>query len=350
MYKLSGLAVPGPVSSGETPAPGGTPPRSGISRLAGELEHAPPWTGVVIVLGVIVLALAFSEPLFLTRLNIENLFATMSVPLLLAAGTTVVVITGVIDLSLVGILAVSSMVLVGLMNLNLPGPVSVLGTIAFAAVVAGGVNGVLVAKAKLSFFIVTLGSLTAFSAIAQLPTQGQDIALTGKHGSGFVLWFGNANLGPVPAPILIAAAITLLVGWGMRGSTYGRALFATGGNDAAARLGGIRVDRVRIAAFALNGLLIGAAAVVLTARAHTATPVPDDTLEFQIIASVLLGGSSLLGGSATMVGTFFGVLFVAVLQNGLNLIGVSIYWQGIVTGGVLILAVWVDRLRAVQTS
>ena len=120
---------------------------------------------------------------------------------------------------------------------------------------------------------------------------------------------------------------------------------AVGGNEAAARLAGIPVDRVRIAVFAINGALVGLAAVMFAGRIQSASPLIAVGIELDVIAAVLLGGTSFLGGSSTMLGTAIGVMFIAVLQNGLNLLGVQALWQGVVTGSVLILAVWVDRIR-----
>jgi ribose/xylose/arabinose/galactoside ABC-type transport system permease subunit len=123
-------------------------------------------------------------------------------------------------------------------------------------------------------------------------------------------------------------------------------VFAVGGNEAAARLAGIRVDRIRIAVFAINGGLVGVAAVIFAGRIQSASALIGQGIELQVIAAVLLGGTSFLGGAGSLVGTLIGVLFIAVLQNGLSLLEVPTFWQGVVTGAVLILAVWVDRLRS----
>jgi ribose transport system permease protein len=156
---------------------------------------------------------------------------------------------------------------------------------------------------------------------------------------------GDGDLGPVPAPVVIAIVL-LIGGWFvLRSTTFGHAMSALGGNETAARLSGIRVARVKIIAFALNGLLIGLAAVIITGRLRTGAPDAGTGVELQVIAAVLLGGSSFFGGASSMVGTFIGVLFVAVLQNGMNLMGVQVFWQGLVTGVVLIAAVWLGQLR-----
>jgi ribose transport system permease protein len=146
-------------------------------------------------------------------------------------------------------------------------------------------------------------------------------------------------------PVLLAATCLVLAILVLRYTNFGRALYAVGGNESAARLAGIPVDRVRIAAFAINGALVGLAATIFAGRIQSASPLIGAGIELDVIAAVLLGGTSFVGGSSSMVGTLIGVLFIAVLQNGLNLLGVEVFWQGAVTGIVLILAVWADRVR-----
>jgi ribose transport system permease protein len=152
-------------------------------------------------------------------------------------------------------------------------------------------------------------------------------------------------VGSVSVPVTLSLGILVVSILVMRSTTFGRAVFAVGGNEQAARLAGIPVDRVRVGVFAINGVLVGLAAVVFTGRIRAGSPLVGAGIELEVIAAVLLGGTSFLGGAGSMVGTLIGVLFIAVLQNGLNLLGVQALWQGVVTGGVLILAVWVDRVR-----
>jgi ribose transport system permease protein len=237
------------------------------------------------------------------------------------------------------------MILAGLMGLGLPIALAVLGTIVAASLLGGAVNGVLVAKARLSFFVVTLGTLALFRSIAEIPTKGLATELSDRSGFGFVEWLGDGEIGPLSVPVLLAATCLVLAILVLRYTNFGRALYAVGGNESAARLAGIPVDRVRIAAFAINGALVGLAAAIFAGRIQSASPLIGTGIELDVIAAVLLGGTSFIGGSSTMVGTLIGVLFIAVLQNGLNLLGVEVFWQGAVTGIVLILAVWADRVR-----
>ena len=310
------------------------------------ISKAPSWTGVGIMLLLIIILLVITQPLFLTYTNISNVFVGMAVTLLLAIGSTYLITTGMVDLSLGSLLALSTMVLAGLINLRVPILLAALGTVIFATLASGGLNGVLIAKAKLPFFVVTLGALSIFSSLAELPTQGVSVDLSQQPGFGTIEWLGDGKLLGISVPVIIALLGLLLSIAIMGYTTFGRAIFAVGGNSAAARLAGIPVDRVRIAAFAINGTFIGLASVLFAGRIQSGSPTAGQGFELDVIAAVLLGGSSFLGGSSSLIGTFIGVLFIAILHNGLDLVGVNTFWQGVVTGSVLILAVWIDRIRS----
>ncbi len=322
----------------------GTAGGGGEKRLARLAAQAPPWTGVGLVLLVMLLGLSLTQDLFLSYVNIVNILRGLAIPLLLAVGATLLLTTGMIDLSIGSLLALSTMVLAGFLTLGLPAWAAALATVAVGAVL-GGANGLIIAKAKLSFFVVTLGSLAIFRSAAQLPTQGLSIQLSGREGFDFVEWLGDGRVGPISIPVAVSVGTLVLALFVMRSTNFGRAVYAVGGNENAARLAGIPVDRVRIVSFALNGALVGLAGVLFAGRIRSGSPLIGAGIELEVIAAVLLGGTSFLGGSGSLVGTLIGVLFIGVLQNGLNLIGVQALWQGIVTGAVLILAVWVDRIR-----
>jgi ribose transport system permease protein len=236
------------------------------------------------------------------------------------------------------------MVTAGCFTIGLPAWLSVLAT-----VVAGGllgcVNGLLIAKAGLSFFVVTLGTMAVYRSAAQLPTTGISVQLSDEPGFSLFTWLGDGEVGRVSVPVVLSVLALLLMVLLMRRTNFGRQVYAVGGNENAARLAGISVDRVRIAVFAVNGLLVGLAAVLFVGRIQAGSPLIGAGIELEVIAAVLLGGTSFLGGQSSLAGTTLGVLFIAVLQNGLNLVGVQALWRGVVTGVVLILAVWVDRLR-----
>jgi ribose transport system permease protein len=323
-------------------------PAAGARRRPswGELmAAAPTWTGVGLVLLLMVVGLAISQDLFLTSANLTNVLKGAAINLLLAVGTTFLLTTGAVDLSIGSMLALLVMILAGQMTHGVPVAFAVLGTVAAGALLGGGINGMLVTKAKLSFFVVTLGTLALFRSVAQIPTEGLSIDLYDKKGVGLITTIGDGTVLGVSAPIVISIGLLVVSMLVLRFTNFGRSIFAVGGNESAARLAGIPVDRVRIAVFAINGALVGVAAVMFAGRIQSASPLIGAGIELDVIAAVLLGGTSFMGGSSSMLGTLIGVMFIAVLHNGLNLVGVQALWQGVVTGAVLILAVWVDRIR-----
>jgi ribose transport system permease protein len=332
------------VESGGSPVDGDDVPDGRRARLAAAVREAPPWTGVGVVLVVMVVALASTQDVFLTFLNLNNIARGLAIPLLLAIGATMLLTTGMIDLSIGSMLALLTMVTAGCLVVGMPAWVALVATV-LAGGVLGATNGLLIAKAGLSFFVVTLGTLAIFRSAAQLPTQGISVQLSDKPGFSLFSWLGDGRVGKVSVPVVVAALALAAAFAVMRWTNFGRQVYAVGGNEHAARLSGINVQRVRIAVFAVNGLLVGIAAILFVGRIQAGSPLIGAGIELEVIAAVLLGGTSFLGGQSSLVGTTLGVLFIAVLQNGLNLLGVQALWRGVVTGVVLILAVWVDRLR-----
>ncbi len=326
----------------------GLPTRGAVdpgSSPLDRLRDAPPWTGVATVLAVMMVGLALTQPLFLTQVNLTNVARGMAIPLLLAIGATLLLTTGMIDLSIGSMLALCTMVSAGGFHIGLPAPLVVVATV-LAGGILGSLNGVLVAKVGLSFFVVTLGTLAVFRSVAQLPTSGLSVPLSNERGFDLIVLLGDGNIGPLSVPVVIAVGSLVLAAVVLRWTNLGRQVYAVGGNENAARLAGMRVDRVRVMVFAVNGLLVGIAAVLFTGRIQAGSPLIGAGIELEVIAAVLLGGTSFLGGQSSLVGTALGVLFIAVLQNGLTMVGVQTLWQGVITGSVLILAVWVDRVRS----
>jgi ribose transport system permease protein len=334
--------VSGNPATAEEVAGAASSPRVGWGEL---MARAPTWTGVGLVLLLMVVGLAISQDLFLTNQNLQNVLKGASINLLLAIGMTFLLTTGMVDLSIGSMLALLAMILAGQMTHGVPVALAVLGTIVAGALLGGGVNGMLVTKAKRSFFVVTLGTLALFRSAAQIPTEGLSVELYDKPGVNTIVRIGDGEVFGISVPVLISLGVLVLSMLVLRFTNFGRSVFAVGGNEAASRLAGIPVDRIRIAVFAINGALVGLAAVMFAGRIQSASPLIAAGIELEVIAAVLLGGTSFLGGSSSMLGTAIGVLFIAVLQNGLNLLGVQALWQGVVTGSVLILAVWVDRIR-----
>lgn len=312
--------------------------------VGARLSTLPPWAGIVAATLGLVFALSLSQGLFLTTLNLQTVFAGLAPILVMAVGTTMLITLGYVDLSVGSLMALTMVVLSGLTDTGQPGVVVVVAAIAFAGAASGLTSGLLVGKLGLSFFVVTLGLLSVFQSAAQIPTQGNPRTL-GRSGASIVNWLGNATPGGIPAPFLVALAVTIVGALVISRTEFGNAVRAIGGNESAARLAGIPVARVKVIVFAISGLTVGIAAILFAGRAASADPNAGNGLELSVIAGVLLGGSSFQGGSGTFIGTFFGVTFIAVIQNGLDLLGVATFWQGVVTGGVLIAAVGLELLR-----
>ncbi|HST67385.1 MAG TPA: ABC transporter permease, partial [Mycobacteriales bacterium] len=262
---------PAPAGSGSprTPEPAGSTPRA---RLAAAVRDAPPWTGVGLVLVAMVVALASTQELFLTYANLNNIARGLAISLLLAVGATLLLTTGMIDLSIGSMLALCTMVTAGCFTIGLPAWLAVLATV-LAGGVLGSVNGLLVAKAGLSFFVVTLGTMAVYRSAAQLPTTGISVQLSDEPGFALLTRLGDGEVGRVSVPVVISVLALLLMVLVMRRTNFGRQVYAVGGNENAARLAGISVDRVRVAVFAINGLLVGLAAVIFVGRIQSGSPL-----------------------------------------------------------------------------
>ncbi|AVH73663.1 ABC transporter permease subunit [Nostoc sp. 'Lobaria pulmonaria (5183) cyanobiont'] len=307
--------------------------RKSISTL---LEVA----GILPILVIICILFAFLSPNFLTSGNIVNILRQASINIVLATGMTFVILTGGIDLSVGSILAVSAVVAL---------LVSLLPALSWAAVPAallaglllGLVNGALITFLDVPPFIVTLGSLTALRGVAFLVAKGTTLI---NRDINFA-WVGNTYIGPFPWLVIIAL-LTVIVSWFvLRQTVLGVQIYAVGGNERAARLTGIKVNRVLLFVYGISGLLAGLAGIMSASRLYSASGIVGTGYELDAIAAVILGGTSFTGGIGTIGGTLLGALIIAILNNGLTLLNLSYFWQLVVKGLVIILAVTIDRLR-----
>lgn len=296
--------------------------------------------GILPILIIICILFAFLSPNFLTAGNFVNIFRQASINIVLATGMTFVILTGGIDLSVGSILAVSAVVsvLVSLLpSLGWAGAIAGLLT----GLLLGLVNGSLITFLNVPPFIVTLGSLTALRGIAFLVANGTTVL---NRDLNFA-WVGNNYVGPVPWLVIIAL-LTVVVSWFvLRQTVLGVQIYAVGGNDRAARLTGIKVNRVLLFVYGVSGLLAGLAGIMSASRLYSATGMLGQGYELDAIAAVILGGTSFTGGIGTIGGTLLGALIIAVLNNGLTLLNMSYFWQLVVKGLVIIVAVMIDRVR-----
>ena len=293
--------------------------------------------GLVISLFVISATLSFAIPNFLTVSNLINVVRQISINGILAVGVTFVLLTGGVDLSLGSLVALTGVVAACAAH---PGQVSVvvpvtLGLLAGAA--CGAVNGFVITKGKVAPFIVTLGMMTVARGLALVVSGGRPVS---DLSSSFTRLGGDVV--GVPIPAIILAVITLLSFLLLRNMRIGRYIYAVGGNETATRMSGINVNAVKLFAYSVCGGLAGLAGVVLAARITTGQPNAGVGYELDAIAAVVIGGTSLSGGVGGVGGTILGALLIGVINNGLDLLNVSSYYQAIVKGVIIVGAVWLD--------
>lgn len=296
--------------------------------------------GLVIALLVIGTALSLMHPGFLTVTNLLNVARQISINGILAVGVTLVLLTGGVDLSLGSVVALAGVVAASLAQ---PGEHSVMIPIAAgiaAGAACGATNGLMVTRGLIPSFIATLGMMTAARGLALVLSKGRPVSNLSPE---FTRIGGDLGMVPIPALVWILLAVAAAVV--LRQMRLGRHLYAVGGNADAARAAGIAVGRVKMIAYTLCGAFAGVAGVVLAARITTGQPNAGAGYELDAIAAVVIGGTSLSGGVGTIGGTILGALLVGVINNGLDLMNVSSYYQAIVKGVIIVGAVWLDRNR-----
>jgi inositol transport system permease protein len=297
--------------------------------------------GIVAVLFVIAGLLSVLTDSFATASNLTNVARQVSINGILAVGVTFVLLTGGVDLSLGSVVALSGVACALFAH---PGEYPLFVPICVGLLtggLCGLLNGVLVTRGGIAPFIVTLGMMTVARGLALIFSGGKPVAdmspdLTGLAG----------DLGPVPIPLICFAAVAVLSWLFLGRFRLGRHLYAVGGNEQAARAAGVSVPKVKLFAYGLCGLLTGLAGVVLAARITTGQPNAGQAYELDAIAAVVIGGTSLSGGVGSVLGTVLGVLLIGVINNGLDLLSVSSYYQAVIKGIIIVGAVWLDRRQA----
>jgi len=296
---------------------------------------------LVLVLVVMTLVMTSVSDVFLNRANIEAILLGLSVEATIAIGMVILLISGGLDLSVGSILAFTGVVAgLALTVLKLPAPVAVLLGL-LAALLVGLANGLLVSKLLINPFIVTLGM--------QITVRGLTLVLaSGKAVLNLPQAFttiGQGRLFKIQYPIYIMLILVIIFDILMRNSRFFRQIYYIGGNEKAARLSGINVDWVKVFNYCLVAVLAGVAGIMITARFGSSSLTVGSGVELRVITAAIIGGASLSGGEGSVLGAFLGALFMGVLANALNLLGVDVYWQNFVTGLILIIAVVVDVLN-----
>jgi len=336
----SGAAEPAAMQSVSQTPP--SPLRSLVGNAYGGVKG---FGGALIALVAMCVYLTATQQFFLTKGNILNVLAGNSALMLVSLGLTFVVLTAGFDLSVGAILAGSGYVAYRTINAGLPPILALVFGALLGLILGGGVNGMLIGKVKLNFFVVTLGTASLFGGMLNVITNGQTHTIKQPVG-GLMYYIGNGQIWSIPVPIVISAIFLVISGYVLRFTSYGRAIYAVGGNREAARLAGINVTAVLVSVYALVGLFAATAGLIEASRLASASPTAGSTMALTAGAAVLLGGTSFFGGIGGVGGTVVGVLLISVLQNGLGLIGVSAFWQNVLTGTVLIAAVILDKLQS----
>lgn len=296
--------------------------------------------GPLIGLILLIIVVSILNPSFLTISNIFNVLRQVSISAIIAFGMTFVILTGGIDLSVGSTLALTGAVAASLLAGGFD-PILSMGIALILGLILGGINGVIITKGKVAPFIATLATMTVYRGLTLVYTNGKPISGLGDHAS-FQL-FGKGYFLGIPIPVITTLITFAILYFILHKTTFGRRVYAVGGNEEAAKLSGINADRVKIAVYAISGFLAALSALILTSRLNSAQPTAGQSYELDAIAAVVLGGTSLNGGKGWIFGTLIGALIIGVLNNGMNLIGVSSFWQQVVKGIVILLAVLLDR-------
>lgn len=301
--------------------------------------------GIVVAFVVLCGALSLANENFMTWGNWVNVLRQTSINGLLAIGMTFVILTGGIDLSVGSLLAVSAMVTGSLVTGEQPSSLWLAipaGLLAGTAL--GAVNGLVVARLAVPPFVMTLGMLSVARGLTFIYSDGMPIA----NLSSEFRFLGQGMLGGLPVPVLVLAVTFALFWFVLNYTTFGRYIYAVGGNLKSAKTSGVQTRLVLFSAYLISGLLAALAGLILTARTTSALPQAGVAYELDAIAAVVIGGTSLNGGVGKLTGTLIGALIIGVINNGLDLMGVSSYYQQVIKGAIIVAAVLIDVSRKKQ--
>ena len=293
--------------------------------------------GIVIALIILCTVFTIANSRFLSLANFMNIFQQVAVVAIAAFGMTWVILLGEIDLSVGSIIAVAGMVGAQSLALGTGFPAALLITI-IAGAILGAVNGLLTARLLLPSFIVTVATMSIYRGLVSLPTGGAPLMISDPNWQAI----GASHFLGVPLIIWILLVLFLANHIALSMTVFGRETYLTGGNREAALYSGIRVGRVKIIVFTLSGIMSAIAGILLSSRLYSAQTNAGVSYELDAIAAAVLGGTSLSGGVGTIPGTLIGALIIGVLNNGMNMLSVPYFYQLIVKGVVIIIAVWLD--------
>lgn len=296
----------------------------------------------LIALLFLIVVVSFLNPNFFTLDNILNILRQTSVNAIIAVGMTLVILTAGIDLSVGSVLALCGAFAASMIALEVPVLIAV-PTALLAGAALGAISGIIIAKGKVQAFIATLVTMTLLRGVTMVYTDGRPISTGFTDTADAFAWFGTGYALGIPVPVWLMAVVFAAAWYLLNHTRFGRYVYALGGNESATRLSGINVDRVKIGVYAICGLLAALAGIIITSRLSSAQPTAGMGYELDAIAAVVLGGTSLMGGKGRIMGTLIGALIIGFLNNALNLLDVSSYYQMIAKAVVILLAVLVDN-------
>ncbi|MCL2864710.1 MAG: ABC transporter permease [Lachnospiraceae bacterium] len=308
----------------------------------------------IAVMVLLIAIFTMIEPRFLNAANINSLLSDTAPLMIMAAGMTPVLLLGSIDLSIGALCSAANVLVITILLRFLetveanPGMVVVAAIVAFlltliAAIVSGILLGLIHVKTKAPSFIASLAFMSIWASAALL-IQNASVFLPQPLWAT-INWY-NISFGPLGLPLLIAFIVIVVYYILLTRTSFGRGVYAIGGNERTARLAGLPVDRIKITVFAMNGFCTALGAIFLMAKARSAAPTAGEAFTLMVISAVVLGGTSLVGGAGSVLNTILGVFIVAMIQNGMNIVGVNVFWQSIVYGAIILIAIAINTDRS----
>lgn len=300
-------------------------------------------SGICLALIVLSVVLSVARPAtFLTQYNIGIVIRQVSFVAIVALGETLVLLVGGIDLSVGHIAGLCGILGSLLMTSTTIDPYICTVMTLFTGLLLGAISGVFIAKVRLNPFIVTLAMGEVYAGVILVITKGYPVLGLPKK---FTV-LGQGMIGPVPVPVIIMLIITVILTYVLKNSPFGRNIYAIGGNQFAARLVGIPVEKIKVSVYAISGMLAGLAGMLFASRVNAGQPTIGAGWLMPTITAAIIGGTSLSGGEGTILGTILGAVFMGVLANGIVLLGISAYWERVIIGSVVMVAVVIDILRS----
>ncbi|MGL6167581.1 MAG: ABC transporter permease [Fusobacteriaceae bacterium] len=293
--------------------------------------------GLVFVILGIVITMSFISPVFMTQKNIINIIRQISINGIIAVGMTFVILTGGIDLSVGSVVAMTSVVVGYLLGIEVPWVIACIAGI-IVAIVFGLFNGVMVAHIGFQPFIATLATVTMGKGIALAFSGGRPFAIRNNS----FLELGKGYIGNIPIPVVILIVVVIIGLIILNTTTFGRYIFAVGGNKNAAKLSGVKTKKVELSVYVISAICAAIAGLILSARISSGQPTSGMGYELDAIAATAIGGTSMSGGMGSLIGTVYGFIILGLMTNSMNLLNVNSFYQEIIKGIIIVIAVFLD--------